>query len=74
MITVTRIFEYDITCDKCGNNEILHTGDSDGEIKVHDIQSAIKHAKFHKNKGIILCNKCFKKLQNKSNWNKYKTI
>lgn len=74
MITVTKIFEYDLVCDKCGKNEILHTGDSDGKLKVHNIYSAMKHAEFHTSRGITLCDECFKKSKNKSDWNKYKTI
>lgn len=61
MINVLRVFEYDIICDKCGVNEVLHTGDSDGEICVHNIHTAIKSAGFHRSKGRLLCDECFKK-------------
>jgi len=59
MITVLRIFEYNMVCDKCGVNEVLHTGDSDDNIFVHNIHTAIRLAGFHMSKGKLLCDDCF---------------
>lgn len=61
MINVLRVFEYDMACDECGVNEVLHTGDSDRETYVHNIHTAIKLAGFHRSRGQLLCDECFKK-------------
>ena len=60
MIRVLRVYEYDMVCDCCGVNEVLHTGDCPDDIFVHDISSAIKGARFHRSHGQLLCEDCFK--------------
>lgn len=61
--TVTRIQEYTFECDNpdCNNWETLHTGEDFHGIYVHNTQTAFKVAGFHKTKGMILCDECFKK-------------
>lgn len=60
---VMRCYEYSMRCDKCGAEEVLHTGDyiSEMDIFVHNGQTAIKAAKYHRSKGLLLCDECFKK-------------
>ena len=63
--SIQKCYEYVIGCDMCGSVEVLHTGDCptvDGEtIYIHDINTAIKGALYHRSKGLLLCDECFKK-------------
>lgn len=64
-IEVRKIFEYDLICDTCGCEEVLHTGE--GDVFVHDINTAIKEARFHRSRGKLLCDGCFRKRNNEDN-------
>lgn len=59
-INVLRCFEYSMVCDICGSEEVLHTNDHPEEdICVHNINTAIKGAGYHRSKGRLLCDDCF---------------
>lgn len=66
-LQVIRCFEYVIECDVCGEMDVMHTGDfptvKGKSIYVHDISSAIKGFEYHKSKGRLLCDKCFRKMK-----------
>ena len=60
-VNVLKVFEYSLICDCCGVEEVLHTGDYDSQndIFVHNIITAVKCSGFHKTNGQLLCNDCF---------------
>ena len=58
-IRATKVFEYDVECDRCGRYEYYHTNDEDNGIRVHSITSAMKAARFHKTGKEILCPICW---------------
>lgn len=58
-ISVLKVNEYIVECDKCGFEEVYHTGDMDNGITVHSIVSAMKAAKFHKCQAGVLCSICY---------------
>lgn len=60
-ISIMRVFEYYLECDKCGVSDCVHTGDSADDNYVHNRDSAIKVCGFHRSKGNLLCEECFKK-------------
>jgi len=60
-ISIMRVFEYYLECDKCGVSDCVHTGDSANGNYVHNRDSAIKVCGFHRSEGNLLCEECFKK-------------
>ena len=68
MLSVMRCNEYVLICDACDLMEVLHSGDGrmktddDKDFVVHNIATAIKCARFHRRKGQLLCEDCFKSL------------
>lgn len=63
--TTLRIVEYGFCCDnpQCNVSQTLHTGEVADGIYVHNIQTAFKVAKYHKVKGKIYCDKCFREIK-----------
>lgn len=63
-LNVLKTYEYYLECDCCGAFETFHTNDTgqDGII-VHNIPTAIKGGQYHRSKGKLLCNDCFKKVK-----------
>jgi len=58
---VMRCFEYILECDSCGDEMVFHTGDgTDNARYIHDLNSAIKGARFHRSHGKLLCDDCFR--------------
>ena len=55
-----RVTEYDVECDECGKSEVLYSGDSYHGRIVCNITSAIYVAGFHRSRGKVLCDVCFK--------------
>ncbi len=66
MITATMYYEYFIECDVCGECDVAHTGDLGVDnIRIHNIPTAIKGMGYHRRKGKLICNKCFKNINSK---------
>lgn len=65
--SVLKCFEYGFFCDYpgCRDFETLHTGDVVDDIVVHDTNTAFKVAQYHRVKGKVYCDKCFRKIKEK---------
>ena len=60
-VIVMRCFEYTVTCDKCGAQEVYHTGDTDRGVHVHSIRDAVLASGYkvsRKRNGTLLCPEC----------------
>ena len=67
-LEVIRVYEYVIRCDECGECDVMHTGDNPritngNRIYVHNVPSAIKAFEYHRSKGRLLCDECYRKLK-----------
>ncbi len=62
-VLILKCYEYQMYCDQCGTEEVLHTGDcaevNGEEIFVHSRDTAIKAALYHRSHGMLLCDKCY---------------
>ena len=58
-ISVLICNEYVVECDKCGVQEVYHTGDIDHGIWVHTERTARQASGYHYLKGQLLCPICF---------------
>ena len=58
-IRALRIYEYWVECDKCGNEEVLHTGDQDNGVFIHSMTTAKRAAMYHYVGKKLLCPICY---------------
>lgn len=60
-VSVMQCFEYTVTCDKCGKQEVYHTGDWDNGYHVHTKRTAVQASGYKPSKyrnGMLLCIDC----------------
>ena len=59
-VTIRKINQYDLECDKCGIYDSFISGDiASNGIYVHSIPTAMQAAGFHRCRGKCVCSICY---------------